>query len=364
MRWKTVATAWVVSTTLILLAFEFYVVVRNIWPEPKLPRLFGNSNAVRSTLRDDGLGEIRFAVVGDTKSTGTFSSLVAKLQTMPLDFAVLLGDCAHLGTEADHRFLRNQVRTRYALPYPTFFVAGNHDLDPQTFPVERFEEIYGPTVFSFEYKRSLFVFLRVLPAPDSNQESFEFLRSLDARELKKYHRRFVFMHVPPDVSESFSARKLERGEELVTLVRGLGIDYVFAGDYHGYARVDLDGTTYVVTGGGGGALDGRPGTEFHHGMIISVGEHGVTEKILPTNKSGRTGEQFERFAVSKAFPFLSRNRTAMIVLNALLVLLTLARVWTSWGGPPIRKGWIPRMPVLPPQEVIQRNVPARKASNA
>jgi hypothetical protein len=90
--------------------------------------------------------DFTFAVVGDTRSIGTFELFTAELRKLPLDFAVLLDDCSYGGTEDHHRYFRAECAEEYAMPFPILYVVGNHDVSPDGFPINRFEEVYGPSI--------------------------------------------------------------------------------------------------------------------------------------------------------------------------------------------------------------------------
>jgi hypothetical protein len=149
-----------------------------------LPARFGNFPANRAALEGQTEKDaFAFAVVGDTKSVGTFERIAEDLKRRPLDFAVLLGDCSYDGTEEKHRYFRAECAEEYAMPFPVFYVVGNHDVSPDGFPVSRFEQDYGPSIFSFEYQQCLFIVLRILNPPFSNEESIEFLRRFRGEPL-------------------------------------------------------------------------------------------------------------------------------------------------------------------------------------
>ena len=76
---------------------------------------------------------IRFAVIGDTKSVGTFERIAEQLRREALDFAVLLDDVSFMGKESYHRYLRAEL-AETDLEVPTYYVVGNHVVDPDTFP--------------------------------------------------------------------------------------------------------------------------------------------------------------------------------------------------------------------------------------
>lgn len=314
-------------------AFEAYTVVVQKEGDAPLPLLFGNFPANRAVLQDaQEKGEFAFAVVGDTKSVGTFESIAEELRETRLDFAFLLGDCSYGGTEDQHRYFRAECAEEYALPFPVFYVVGNHDVNPKGFPISRFEEVYGPSIFSFEYQGCLFIVLRILNVPFTNEESLAFLRKFRDADFGKYLHTFVFMHIPPPVSPTFEARSYSEAEQLVGLLDELGIDYVFAGDFHGYAQVRLRGTTYIVTGGGGAHLAEEPGKQFHHALVVRVTPNSVDERIVFIPPRNDFEDRLEKLAITEAWPWMQRHPYPHIALNVagfLVLIMLIGRPFTS-----------------------------------
>jgi predicted phosphodiesterase len=308
--------------------FEAYTVIIQREGDAPLPPLFGNFPRIRAVLESQPKkDEFVFAVVGDTKSVGTFEKICEELRRTPLDFMVLLGDCSYEGTEREHRYFRAECAKEFALPCPVFYVVGNHDVSPTTFPISRFEEVYGPSIFSFAYQECLFLVLRILDEPFSNEESLSFLRGYLDKQADKYRLRFVFMHVPPPVSDTFTARKYAAGEELVEVLSALNVDYVFAGDFHGYARTKLGKTNYIVTGGGGAHLNEKKSRQFHHAMIIRIGKDHVSEQIVPVTARNDLEDTLERVAIAEVYPWLSSHRLGAVAANIGMLAVLLVCLW-------------------------------------
>lgn len=324
------AVAIVIATIFLL---EAYALIVQREGDSPLPANFGNFAVNRGRLeKEPAKEEFAFAVMGDTKSLGTFERLSEELRKIPLDFAVLLGDVAYEGTEEAHRYLRAEL-PEYAQPFPVFYVVGNHDVSPNGFTVSRFEQVYGPTIFSFEYQGSLFIVLQVLNEPFSNEESIAFLKRLKDTRPTQYRRIFVFMHIPPPVSSDFSARKFRGDESLVKLFDEIGVDYVFAGDFHGYAKVKLRDTTYIVSGGGGGRLNEEKGKQFHHALVIRVSKDSVSERFVHVDRDHDLEDFFEKAAIMYIGPWLAQNSFLGYCINAVLLLLlffALKPVGAAW----------------------------------
>lgn len=307
---------------MVFICFEGYTVfMYHFEGTKKLPLTYGNFPRNYEILNNSKKTEkFSFAVMGDTQSAGTFEDIANKLNNEPLAFAVFLGDFVRKGTEAEHNYFKAEV-PEFAFSYPVFFVAGNHDIDNNTFPLSKFEEIYGPSIFSFTYQECLFVFLRILNKPYSNKESHMYLEKLitDAASLHN-KRTFVFMHIPPPISSDFTAREFEGADELVTLLEKLQADYVIAGDYHGYARITSGKTVYLITGGGGAHLEMSKFGHFHHALVLNVSKDYVSEKILVVNRNEKISEKIERAALADFYPWLSDNVIVVLFVNILLLM--------------------------------------------
>ncbi|HOE12583.1 MAG TPA: metallophosphoesterase [bacterium] len=302
------------------LLFEIYTLIVQREGDAPLPPQFGNFERVRDLLANSPPKEqFAFAVAGDTRSFGTFEEIAGELRSISLDFAVLLGDCANGGTEEDHRFFRAESATECALLFPVFYVVGNHDVSPDRFPITRFEEEYGPTNFSFEYQNCLFIVLRILDSPFSNADSLAFLEQLAEQPLDNYRYRFVCMHIPPSISGEIVAREYPESDSLVRLFDRMRIDYVFAGDFHGYAQIQRNDTTYIVTGGGGAPLSKKKARQFHHVVVVTVGQNSVSEYIIPFSERRDPEDVLENLAIAKVYPWMSRHPVETIILNGIQI---------------------------------------------
>ena len=307
---------------LALLAFEAYtIIVFYVEGQADLPPTFGNFQRVRDLLADDKPREqFSFAVVGDTKGHGTFEVIRENLSSEPLSFMVLLGDSVRAGTPGYHSYLRAEWAEGSPVPFPVFYVVGNHDVDPQRFPISEFEKNYGPTNFSFEYQECLFVVLRVIGQAQLMDESCRFLESqLSNRD--KYRKIFVFMHKPPLVLPESLGEDMYNAQEVLSLFDRYRVDYVIAGDYHGYARVKRKNTVYLVSGGGGAHLKEVKYGAFHHAVVVTVGPDSVSERILFADRSEDIEDALERYALGELYPWLKDNYVLAIILNGAILTL-------------------------------------------
>ncbi len=319
----------VAGFVMLLLAFELYAVIVDRTLTAGIPSLFGNTEAARSVLTAQSPKDnYSFAIVGDTKSTGTFEGIIKGLREQKPDFAVILGDFVRNGTVGDHRYFRSECQADYALDCPVLLVVGNHDVDRAAFPLARFEAEYGPTVFTFEYQRSLFVVLRTLQDDDANEASLDLLRSLRDRDRSAHDRVFVFMHIAPPVVEAFKGRSYAASGEIATLLAEIGADYAFAGDFHGYARATVGPTNYVVSGGGGADL--KEG-QFHHAVVVSVEGDRISERFVHVAAEKHYEDASRHIALARFLPWAKANVALVVLLNILCVasLALIRRLWPS-----------------------------------
>jgi len=288
-----------------------------------LPDTFGNFERVRELLaNDEQREEFSFAVVGDTKGYGTlgygtFEEISEELKEQSLSFMVVLGDCVRWPTPGYHRYLRAEWAgdEEFALAFPVFYAVGNHDVHREKFPLSEFEKFYGPSIFTFDYQKNLFIVLRVLSGEYSNDESVEFLESVLSEKRKDYERIFVFMHTPVSVSSYHSVKYADGSERLRSLFDRFNVDYVIAGDYHGYFRQKINNTVYIVTGGGGAELEKSQFGSFHHAVILTVTPESVSEEILFVDRKEDFEDFLECVALAEVYPWLKEHTALATLLN-------------------------------------------------
>lgn len=305
----------VLLVLLAIIGFEIFAVLGERKSREPLPPLFGNFAETRAFLdKAAPQKEFSFAVFGDTAGSSAFNVLAQKLRAQPVDFAVHLGNAFDAGT---YSYFRAQLQRQLALPFPVFFVPGNQDI--KALPLARFEEVFGPSIFSFTYQECLFVGLSVQGNPDATTASLQFLEDVLAEAGERYRKIFVFMHVPVLV---LPGTTLAAPEKMNELFAGYQVDYVFAGHYQGYAHVQKGVTTHIVSAAAGGHLEESSYGQFHHGLVITVGQDFVSETFVPLAVPSDIGNTLQRIAVVEVYPWLIKNRAFVVIANLVLILLT------------------------------------------
>ena len=268
--------------------------------------------------------DFSFVVMGDVKdSTPTFRSLLDIAQKERPSFIIILGDLVNHANRQNHKLFANTI-SEYAAKTPFFVVPGNHDLSPDSFTINQFEQFYGPANFSFSIGRNLFIILNDLDDYNQHREYLTFLEETLAKKSSNTERTFIFTHIPVSgLSEYIMGSGAPYSQEFTDILNKYHVDYVFAGDHHGYIKAIKDNTTYIVSGGGGSRLRGTKG-RFHHFVEIDIKNGEVCEDVFTGDYKHSNFEVLERNIVVYLWKPISESKTlfALSVLYCLIAFMT------------------------------------------
>ncbi|MFH1684653.1 MAG: metallophosphoesterase [Candidatus Margulisiibacteriota bacterium] len=221
-----------------------------------------------------------FVVFGDNQEGyETFDRLIKKVnKENDIVFAVHLGDTIQYGGKRNHA---DYLETAAKLKPKIYHVPGNHDLAGKGYLSYR--KLMGSYYYSFDYKNSHFVVLNNAFKGSFDIKQFAWLKKdLAATDQENI---FVFMHRPTfDPSEIYKNYVMSGREvvkQLMMTFEKYGVDYVFAGHIHGYAKTKRGGIVYVVTGGAGAPLYlPRDFGGFYHYVKIGVDGRNISDKVI------------------------------------------------------------------------------------
>jgi len=208
-----------------------------------------------------------FAVFGDSRGntkevpvSPTFVKVIEAVNRTRALFAFNVGDLV-LGTK-DPKEGERQVETYLRIVsrsrIPVYPVMGNHDASRGTYK-PCIKRIFkgGPTFYSFDRGNCHFAVLDLYEPGHWGRLSpkqWKWLR----RDLKRAQGKhiFVFLHPPlypvdGHLKNSVHPQEVRR---LSALFKECGVDIVFCGHEHLYARLHYDGLVQVITGGAGAPL--------------------------------------------------------------------------------------------------------------
>ncbi|NMB81904.1 MAG: metallophosphoesterase family protein, partial [Ignavibacteria bacterium] len=211
--------------------------------------------------------EFSFIVYSDTQLNFLRHHEIAdQIRKHQFDFILHCGDAVQRGP-------RNDWDTEFFNPLkeiltgkPIYCAMGNHELNSQNYylnfsnPAMEHESFY-----SFKYSNCFFIFLDnpLAAYPDRKfltdfkpgSIQYDWLKNqFSSKEAQESDWIFVISHVPSYVfgtQEAYSDCK----KTLVPLFEKYQVDFSFSGHVHGYERGNVNNVNYVVTAGGGGALN-------------------------------------------------------------------------------------------------------------
>ncbi|MFM8358852.1 MAG: metallophosphoesterase, partial [Verrucomicrobiota bacterium] len=195
------------------------------------------------------------------------------------DLLCVAGDMVNNGNSLAewHDFWFKPLEHRnLAQSIPVIFARGNHDGEHAL--AYAYSALPGnESWFAFDYGNSRFIFLDSEADGAVSPEQRAWLREeLARRETRQAAFRIVCFHKPPwsqfwngggHTQEPFVI------QEWVPLFQSGGVDLVVCGHEHAYHRGETNGVVYVVSGGGGGAIDTERVARWSHVRVEATRHH-------------------------------------------------------------------------------------------
>ncbi len=237
--------------------------------------------------------DFRFSIIGDRTGgavPGVWEQTWREADALRPDFVITIGDAIEGRKDDAAEQEWNQIRQFLAgyRRYPIYLVAGNHDIWNAR-SRELFERAAGRRAsYSFRRQDALFVVLDNSGGFDLPADQLQFLeRELQANP--KLKPKFVFFHQPCWLL----ALKMGSGDfALHQLARKHGVDFIFSGHVHSYAKVVRDGVTYIQVGSSGARIkpDFDAGAFYQHLLAeVKGGEVKITvHELGPPYGQGRS----------------------------------------------------------------------------
>ena len=247
------------------------------------------------------LESFSFLAFGDSGSgNGAQRSVAAAMgKEADIQFGIITGDVVYPGGADGDYDAKFYAPYRGLIDHLPFLPAvGNHDIQArggEAF-LKNFYLPQGRFYYDFWWGRSHFIALDSNEIDDPDQ--MEWLKEVLAEEAKW---KVVFFHHPPYSSSSHGSHPGIRNA-WGGLFQRFGVDLVLTGHDHGYERTKpINGTTYIVTGGGGQRLYPSGSSEFtaagrstHHFIRIDVRPETLTLQAI-----GVDGRAFDAATLSQ-----------------------------------------------------------------
>lgn len=241
----------------------------------------------------------RFVALGDTGTGGPAQKAIAKwISAQPFDFLLFLGDIAYESGTAqqlqDHFFGIYRDFLRFVPAYPTI---GNHERRTRRGRpyFEAFTLPEPERYYSFDWGNVHFVCI------DTTQRDSAQLVWLD-EDLRTNKLPWVIVYGHhPMYTNSLRGAQLWIRRAFSKIIAKYKVDVVLTGHEHQYERFKINGTNYIVSGGGGGQLTRFWGTSraltqytVHHFLAFDV-----TAKELDMRVIDISGREIEKLHLTK-----------------------------------------------------------------
>ncbi len=274
-------------------------------------------------------GPFSFMVVGDIRrGTRWFQVLMEKAARRNPAFIILIGDFVNMPKLGEYRFFFKTVK-EINMKIPLVMAPGNHDVASHgRLNKEIYKRFFGDLYYYFSYADSLFV---VLDGATINidDEQFRWLEKVLDEVAPGFKHVFLLSHVPPIPLEYRGCKCMAEGsrKRLEQILAGHHVDMFLSGHLHNYYRTDRNGTTYIVTGGGGSPLYKFMGGEgFHHMVEVKVTPEGLQDNIISAGGVSSWTETLDYFLVARLHPLMSRHAYLFIAQLAAGIFFTLMQV--------------------------------------
>jgi predicted phosphodiesterase len=217
-----------------------------------------------------------FAVCGDSRGNpGIYRRVLDAVSTDGSQFLVHTGDLVNEGSEGLWQDFQATM-AGFALPF--YPVPGNHDgLGGK---LDNYLQYSGAQVAHYSFDATP-VHLAFADSHNGGVSAAEldWLRNdLDAATQPV---KMVFLHHPPFDPDGTDHIMAYGNEPFMALMAEEGVDYVFAGHIHAYAREERDGVVYIYTGGAGASLySGDHPQAFHHYLRVTVTGEEVEVEVI------------------------------------------------------------------------------------
>ena len=237
----------------------------------------------------DSGAHFSFMVCGDPQNNyAVFDRILAAARSV--DFLIIAGDLTGSGTPTEFGTFTEAMRNSGVRYY---CVPGNHDV--ATGPAEQIYASYlGPTHQSFDYQNSHFLLI------DNSSPELGFYpseRSWAAADLQAARKRnpehvIAVCHVPPGYQYSLNpAEAGARGEQangsLAPVLSQGGVEELFCGHLHGYARENDDGLPITITGGAGAPLrmSAQNGGYYNY-VLVRIDGRKLVQNVVRIDETG------------------------------------------------------------------------------
>lgn len=219
-----------------------------------------------------------FVVTGDSHdSPEIYKRLLSRAKAFNPLFILNTGDIVGFGLASEYENYKEQIAS---CDIPILHVSGNHDI---RFGSGTFHKYVGESDWYFDLGGFRIIGLNNAKGKFST-ETVEFAR----KTLTSEKICLVAFHMPPAIGQ-WTVHSMTGNEEkghwarMRDLIEEAKVPMVFLGHIHLYDEMDIAGTKYVISAGGGAKLYAKSGFgKSEHGfLLVHVTPEGITHQWVP-----------------------------------------------------------------------------------
>lgn len=277
------------------------------------------------TAKPDSMENLSFLVLGDSGVNTDVQrrvrdEMVSSHNRDEADFLIHVGD-VHQGDGSDYDPIYFDIY-RELLSQMNFYLSiGNHDtytdnagpyLDDFFYPTNNRDS----TERYYSYRWANAFFINIDSNLDMSEGSAQYIfieEALKSERQLTAEWTFAYFHHPPycEFWPEWDGHDVVRSD-LMPLFEKYNVDMVFNGHTHAYESGELNGVRYIISGGGGGALDPF-GRDVEH-ITYSEGVHhfgrvDIEDKKLTFTAIDQFGDLVDEFVIDKSVSVSNENNS-------------------------------------------------------
>jgi len=221
-----------------------------------------------------GDNNFKFMVFGESRGgENVFKRILGDINYRKPAFAISCGDMVEGPSSGAFKSFVKNIET---ITVPFLTVPGSSEVGEGS--RRNYEDIFGSTYYSFNYKNTHFI---VLDNGDGRISEEQFVWLENNLMQNKAVNTFVFMHLPPFDPRPGRPQLMKiagQNMRLSSLFEKYNVSMVFTSGIHSYFKKEVNGVTYHITGGGGSELASTD--SFYNYIIVEVAGDKVKEKLI------------------------------------------------------------------------------------
>lgn len=219
-----------------------------------------------------------FVVIGDNRNgADVYFRLLNRAKSFKPLFILNTGDFVQEGQAFEYE---NYIKQIAPFDIPILHLSGNHDV---LFGSETYRKYVGEPNWVFDLGG-----FRVIGLDNAAGKFTDRSVAFARENLTSQKICLVAFHIPPAVGRwsvhaMMDDQKGGRGGEVMHLIKEAKVPMVFMGHIHLYDEMDIEGTKYIISAGGGAKIHskynfGKAGFGF---VLVRVRPTGITHQWVP-----------------------------------------------------------------------------------